>query len=279
MTYREICRLLTDAKIENAEWDAALLIEHFCGVNARLVPTEPERDYPSCALTEAVTRRASRYPLQYLVGEWQFYRQSYEVSPDCLIPRSDTEILVEEAIKRLPHGAHFADLCTGSGCIAISTLAERPDTTAVAVEKFPNTLALAKRNAAKNGVQPRFEGILADVLTDSWNVPDVRFDAILSNPPYIPERDLAALAPELIAEPRAALDGGDDGLLFYRAILRRYTALLKPNGFFLFEIGYDQADAVTSLGKAEGFEVCRVLRDFGGNDRVVFLQKKSPTIQ
>lgn len=273
MTYRKICTLLTDAGIENAEWDAALLIEHFCGVNASLVPMEADRDYSQPDLTDAVTRRASRYPLQYLIGEWQFYRQTYEVSPDCLIPRSDTEILVEEAIKRLPSGAHFADLCTGSGCIAISTLAERPDTTAVAVEKFPNTLSVANRNAQKNGVQVRFEGILADVLTDAWLPTDTQFDAILSNPPYIPEHELKNLAPELNAEPRASLDGGDDGLLFYRALIHRYANTLKPNGFFLFEIGYDQAEAVTALGIAAGFDTVRVLRDFGGNDRVVLLQK------
>lgn len=273
MTYREICMLLTDAGIENAEWDAALLIEHVCGINASLVPMDSDRDYPQPDLTDAVTRRASRYPLQYLIGEWQFYRQTYEVSPDCLIPRSDTEILVEEAIKRLPPGARFADLCTGSGCIAISTLAERPDTTAVAVEKYPNTLAVATRNAQKNGVQARFEGILADVLTDAWLATDTQFDAIFSNPPYIPEHELKNLAPELNAEPRAALDGGDDGLLFYRALIHRYANALKPNGFFLFEIGYDQAEAVTALGIAAGFDTVRVLRDFGGNDRVVFLQK------
>lgn len=273
MTYREICKRLTDAKIENAAWDAALLIEHFCGVSASLVSMEADRDYKSSDLTEAVARRASRYPLQYLVGEWQFYKQTYEVSPDCLIPRSDTEILVEEAIKLLPHGAHFADLCTGSGCIAISTLAERPDTTAIAVEKFPNTLAVATRNAQKNGVQERFEGVLADILTDAWMPTDTQFDAILSNPPYIPEHDLAALAPELRAEPRAALDGGDDGLLFYRVLIHRYANALKPDGFFLFEIGYDQADAVTALGVAGGFDTVRVLRDYGGNDRVVLLQR------
>ena len=274
MTYREIRRILIDSKIENAEWDAALLIEHFCRVDAGLARLDHDRDYPSPALTAAVLRRASRYPLQYLIGEWQFYRQTYEVSPDCLIPRSDTEILVEEAIKRLPNGAHFADLCTGSGCIAISVLAERPDTTATAVEKFSDTLAVAERNAQRNGVQARFDGILADVLTDEWTSDGVCFDAILSNPPYIPENDLQALAPELHAEPRAALDGGEDGLVFYRAILRRATRWLKPDGFILFEIGYDQAEAVTALGTAAGLAESRVLRDLGGNDRVVFLQKR-----
>ena len=147
MTYRELCVRLEQAKIENAEWDAALLLEHFCGADVRSLRLYPDRDYSSASLEEAVRKREMRYPLQYLLGEWQFYRQTYEVGPACLIPRPDTEILVEEAIRLLPKGAYFADLCTGSGCIAVSVLAEREDTRAVAVDKFPATLEIAKRNA------------------------------------------------------------------------------------------------------------------------------------
>ena len=275
MTYRELCARLSSAGIETAEWDAALLIEHFCGTDASLVPTYPDKNFNSSALEVAADKRTARYPLQYLLGEWQFYRQTYEVSPDCLIPRSDTEILVEEAINALPHGARFADLCTGSGCIAISVLAERPDTQAVAVEKYPNTLSLATRNAARNGVSDRFVPLCADVLTDHFLPDGEQFDAILSNPPYIPEGDLASLAPELDAEPRAALDGGDDGLLFYRQILKIAPTYLKTGGCLLFEIGYDQADALRELGLAAGFTDCRVIRDFGGNDRVVKFKMQS----
>ncbi|MBQ7347353.1 MAG: peptide chain release factor N(5)-glutamine methyltransferase [Clostridia bacterium] len=275
MTYRELCARLTQAGIESAEWDAALLIEHFCGVRAEEVRLGAARDYDKPALAEAAERRTARYPLQYLLGEWQFYRQSYEVSPDCLIPRSDTEILVEEAIKLLPRGAYFADLCTGSGCIAVSVLAERPDTQALAVEKFPDTLALAERNAVRNGARQRFAPLCADVLTPHCLPDGVLFDAILSNPPYIPERDLAGLAPELDAEPRVALDGGDDGLIFYRRIVEQQAAHLKAGGFFLFEIGYDQADAVREIGVAAGFDDCRVIKDYGGNDRVVLLKKRT----
>ena len=149
MTYSEICKRFFDAGIETAEWDAALLVEHFCGVDATLARMDPESSYECDGLEEAVKRRAAHYPLQYLLGEWAFYHQTYRVTPDCLIPRSDTEILVEEAIRTLPQNARFVDLCTGSGCIAVSVLAERPDTRAVAVEKFPKTLELATANAAK----------------------------------------------------------------------------------------------------------------------------------
>ena len=171
----------------------------------------------------------------------------------------------------LPIGAHFADLCTGSGCIAISTLAERLDTTAIALEKLPNTLALALRNAKRNAVDARFCGILADVLAPAPLLEGAPFDAILSNPPYIPPDDIDALSPEVHAEPFVALDGGKDGLLFYRAILKNYTPLLKKDGFFLFEIGFDQAASLTSLAKEHHFSHIRVIRDFGGNDRVVYI--------
>lgn len=274
MTYRALYKKLCDAKIENAAWDAALLIEHFCGTDASLVPIDPDRDYPSKELEQAADARAARYPLQYLLGEWQFYRQTYEVSPNCLIPRSDTEILVEQAIRHLPRGARFADLCTGSGCIAVSTLAERPDTRATAVEKFPETLALAVRNAARNGVSDRLEPLLNDILCNEPLPVGERFDAILSNPPYIPAADLQDLAPELDAEPRAALDGGEDGLLFYRRILETAPAHLNEDGLLLLEIGYDQAASVTALATDAGFGNVRVIKDLGGNDRVVFCRLK-----
>ena len=272
MTYRRLCTLLQEAQIENAEWDALCLMEHFLSLSPSLLRAAPDRNYENENLENAIRRRLAHEPLQYILGEWDFYRQKYEVSPDCLIPRSDTEILVENAIRILPIRAHFADLCTGSGCIAISTLAERPDTTAVALEKFPNTLALAKRNAIKNHVDNRFCGILDDVLNAPERIAEhAPFDAILSNPPYIPTADIEELSPEVHAEPMVALDGGDDGLIFYRAILKNYAPLLKKDGFFLFEIGYDQADDLTSLAKERGFAHVRIIRDLGGRDRVVYI--------
>ena len=271
MTYRKLCELFDAAHIESAEWDALCLMEHFCAVSHSLLRAAPDRNYENAALEDAVRRRLSHEPLQYILGEWEFYRQKYEVSPNCLIPRADTEILVETAIRLLPLGAHFADLCTGSGCIAISTLAERPDTTALALEKFPNTLELAMRNAKRNGVDARFMGILSDVLASHPTLEGAPFDAILSNPPYIPTKDIEELSPEVHKEPFVALDGGADGLLFYRAILKNYKPLLKADGFFLFEIGFDQAAALTTLAKEHNFAHVRVLRDFGGNDRVVYI--------
>ncbi len=277
MTYRELCDKLKSGNIENSEWDAACLLSHFCSIPLPSLYSDTERDYPiSKELEKAIERRLSHEPLQYILGEWEFYRQTYEVSPDCLIPRSDTECLVEEAIRRLPKNALFADLCTGSGCIAISTLAERPDTRAYALDKFPATLALAERNARRNGVRDRFEPLCEDVLLPP-SLPSESLDAILSNPPYIATRELDSLSPEVHAEPTAALDGGEDGLLFYRAILTNWSHVLKKDGLILFEIGYDQAQALTALGHAHGFRSILVKQDLGGNDRVVILSDLSPT--
>jgi len=273
MTYREICKKLSDAQVEDAAFDATVLMEHYLGVGFFTIRTEPDRDYVSVALDAAVTRRCAREPLQYIIGEWDFYRQIYEVSSDCLIPRADTEILVEKAIRLLPQNAHFVDLCTGSGCIAISTLAERSDTTAIAVDKFPATLAIADRNAVKNGVRDRFIPLLGDVLDDNFRASSEPLDAILCNPPYIVTDVLSSLSPEVKAEPIVALDGGEDGLLFYRQILKAQAKHLKCSGFILFEIGYDQADAVVALGREHGFTNAQVFRDLGKRDRVVYLSR------
>ena len=193
------------------------------------------------------------------------------MSPHCLIPRPDTEILVDAAIRVLPPKARIADLCTGSGCVAVATLAHRPDVTADALELYPETLALATENAVRNGVSDRFTPIEADLLGNGVEALRLRapYDAILSNPPYIPTEDIYALSPEVHKEPFAALDGGEDGLVFYRAILRDYAPMVKAGGHILLEMGYDQGDALRRL-TAELLPDATVetLRDLGGNDRV-----------
>lgn len=254
MQENEVRRRLEHAGIENAAMEARWLCEALSGD----------------ALTAAVDKRVAHYPLQYLLGEWDFYRESYEVSEHCLIPRADTELLVERAVELLPQGAHFLDLCTGSGCIAVSTLCARPDATAVAVDVFDETLALAARNAQRNGVEKRIAFHKADVLGTPPECLKGQYAAILSNPPYIKKEAMMALQEEVRHEPAAALFGGEDGLDFYRAILEKWQKLLAPNGFFLFEIGYDQADDLAKLAAYHGYQI-RVWRDLGGNDRTVLL--------
>ncbi|MBO5306319.1 MAG: peptide chain release factor N(5)-glutamine methyltransferase [Clostridia bacterium] len=273
MTYGSIVECLKDARIENAETEASLLLAHFFGASPATILSSPEREYESDALLAAIDRRCEHYPLQYIFGEWDFFEETYFVNESCLIPRSDTECLVEQAISLLPKNAHFADLCTGSGCIAISTLAHREDCTALAIDLFEETLALAKRNAERNGVSPRLELRIADVLSPSVSLGDGKFDAILSNPPYIRTAIIDTLEDELFIEPRAALDGGIDGLVFYRAILENHAKHLKKNGFILFEIGFDQKEDIKALSSLYGY-LCEVKNDLSGNPRTALLWKK-----
>ena len=270
-SYKSLTSRLAEAGIEAPSYEAALLLERLAGVSRAALMTDRDRAYDLPALEAAVTRRLDREPLQYILGEWEFYGCSFSVSPDCLIPRPDTEILVEAALKSLPRSAHIADLCTGSGCIAVATLVHRPDITADALELYPHTLALATENAEKNGVSDRFTPICADLLDNGLDLlsPRAPYDAILSNPPYIPTADIPDLSPEVHREPLAALDGGADGLIFYRAILRDYAPLVRPGGLLLLEMGYDQADALRALAaRYLPHATVEIMRDLGGNDRV-----------
>lgn len=274
MTYRQLIDRLLGAGIDNASGEARLLVEHFTNQkpDAPLFDPDAPMDDPQGRLADAVSRRESREPLQYILGTWYFWRQEYEVSPDCLVPRPDTEILVEQALQRLPRGGRFLDLCTGSGCIPISMLCERTDATAVAVELSAPTLALARRNAARNGVSAeRLTLLQGDVLAPDFLSDIGTFDLIVSNPPYIPTRDLTTLPPETRREPMLALDGGEDGLIFYRRMLQSdYRALCHHGANFLFEIGYDQGDALCALA-SELSLTCRIFQDYGGNDRVAWV--------
>lgn len=270
MTYRDICAQLRSVGIENAEVEAGLLLTCFCGVSAAELPFRKSEEFCSEELALAVGRRMLHEPLQYLLGEWEFYGMRFAVGPDCLIPRSDTEILVERAIGLIPRNAHFADFCTGSGCIAAAVLAHRPDTSAVLVDAFEPTLAIAQKNCESCGVSDRAVLIRQDLLLPLEGVFSEKFDCILSNPPYIPTETVKGLAPELAYEPQAALDGGEDGMLFYRHFLEQSRYVLKSDGFWLFEIGYDQEDAICALAAELGF-ACEIWHDLGGNPRVAYV--------
>jgi release factor glutamine methyltransferase len=274
MTLKELTARLAAAGIENAAYEARLLAQHLSHVPPFFDPTLSLPD-PDGALCKAVNKREARYPLQYLLGTWGFWRQEYEVSPACLIPRPDTELLVEYAARHLPKGARFLDLCTGSGCIAISLLCERPDLTGVAVDLFEETLTLAKRNAHRNGVgEDRLTFVRGDVLDGSFMTELGTFDAILSNPPYITPAVIDTLEKELTFEPRAALDGGEDGLIFYRRMITgaEYRQAMSENSPFIFEIGYDQGNALQTMATQNGF-ACTLHRDLGGQHRMAVLTR------
>jgi release factor glutamine methyltransferase len=213
-----------------------------------------------------VARRARREPLQYILGTQEFMGLDFEVNPAVLIPRHDTETLVEEAV-RLGKGAkRVLDVGVGSGCIAVSLARLLPGADVFGVEQSPEALAIARRNAAKNGVAVTLrEGSLFEPMTGE------RFDLIVSNPPYIPTADLAELQPEVREfEPREALDGGPDGLDFYRLIIPAAPGYLTPGGWLLFEVGIGQGAQVLGLFKKTGrFGELFTANDPGGIERVV----------
>lgn len=274
MTFFDICERLALSGIESPEAEATLLLERFCGVSAAELIFRKREDFASASLEAAISRREAREPLQYILGEWEFFGLQFSVSPDCLIPRSDTEVLCERAIACMPKGARFADFCTGSGCIATAVLYHRPDTTAVLADVFERTLALAKRNCEANGVGGRASYLLCDLLLPLDGRFEEKFDCILSNPPYIPTEVVAhGLAPELSHEPQVALDGGADGMTFYRHFLKQSEHVLADGGFWLFEIGYDQAQQIVALADSLGFD-CTVERDLGGNARTALIRKR-----
>ena len=271
MTRRQIEDRLRAAGIENAAGEAMALFCRFSHMRPAFALAEPLADCDDPALEDAIRRRTEeREPLGYILDDTHFYGEQYRVSPACLIPRQETELLVDYAIAHLPRGAHFADFCTGSGCIAISTLAHRADTTAHAFDLSPGALALARENAQVNGVSDRVAFLETDLLKEGGVCRENRYDMIISNPPYLTDADLSDPQPEITHEPRMALAGGADGLTFYRYFLTHYRHLLKPNAPFLFEIGAAQGADIRALGESLGYTVT-VERDLCGLDRMAIL--------
>ncbi|MBP5210136.1 MAG: peptide chain release factor N(5)-glutamine methyltransferase [Clostridia bacterium] len=238
---------------------------------AAIDPDSADAGIDEARLRRVLRGRKDRVPLAYLLGEAWFYRECYEVTPDCLIPRSDTEVLVDFAVQRLPRGAHFVDVCTGCGCVAVSVLRARPDCTADALDISEAVLRVAARNAERWGVSDRVSFLRADALSFC---PPSPYDAALANPPYIPSAVVDTLAPEVRAEPRAALDGGADGLDFYRAFCRFSSKYIYKSGFFAAEIGFDQGPALSALASESGLSIS-LLPDLGGRDRVAVLSRSA----
>lgn len=272
MTYKDLLDRLSKITPDEYEFEAKIFLENFTDKTISYIKIHPDFEIYSDSLENALRKREEHIPLQYIIGKWDFYRQTYIVNENCLIPRSDTEVLVEKSIELLPKDAYFIDLCTGSGCIAISTLCERNDTTAVMVDKFPKTLELAKENAELNCVSHRVKPMLFDVLNEEKNLDGMKFDAIISNPPYIRPEVIQTLTEEVKKEPYAALNGGEDGLIFYNKILADYSIFLKEDGFYLFEIGYDQGESLCELANKYNL-VCKIIKDYSGNDRVAYIKK------
>lgn len=271
MRLREVSRLLIDSGIENGNNEARQLFLKFGGLSKSdvlfgdAVSSAPELYY-------AIKRRLKREPFSYIVGEVGFYRESYITTPAVLVPRQDTEHLVDYGVKNIPDGGRFLDICTGSGCVAISVLNNTKNTTARAIDISPEAIEVATRNRGNVlGDEDRLTLTVADALTFE---PGEKFDAILSNPPYIPEDVYLGLEAEIFYEPRIAfVGGGRDGGDFYRALTSKYKNYLKDGGFIAYEIGYDQRNMILEIAEREGF-LAEIIKDYSGNDRVAVLKKK-----
>lgn len=271
MTFREAISFgeekLNIAGIEDAKNDAWLLLTYVCKIDRTYyyVHMDEQMSAEQVAEYESVlNKRAEHVPLQYITGMQEFMGLPFHVNDAVLIPRQDTETLVEEALKVVRPGMKVLDMCTGSGCILISILKNVVDVEGFGYDISKQSINVAKENAKLNNVTATFErSDLFEEVTDT-------FDVIVSNPPYIPTDVIGGLMPEVaMFEPMQALDGKEDGLHFYRRIIEVASNYLNPNGMLLFEIGHDQGEAVSSLMKEAGYKEVRVVKDLAENDRVV----------
>lgn len=276
MTYRECyeqgCRTLQAAGIEEAALDARLLLEAVCGTdrNDLLVhgeqPVAPEAEEK---YLNWIRQRAEHIPLQQLTGEQGFMGLTFSVNEHVLIPRQDTEILVEEVLKELHDGMRVLDMCTGSGCILLSLLHYSNDCEGLGVDLSAEALEVAGRNVLKV-LTPEKAEHAHFLQSDLFEKVEGKFEIIVSNPPYIASAEVEKLMPEVRNhEPRMALDGTEDGLYFYRRIIEEAGKHLVSSGMLFFEIGYDQGQAVSELMRTEGYCEVQVVQDYAGLDRVV----------
>ena len=276
MTYRELydwgSAQLTEAGIAEASLDARLLLEEVCGTDRGYILVHgdnPITDLQTQTYREYISRRKSRIPLQHITGYQECMGLRFRVTEDVLIPRQDTETLVEEVMRYLHDGMHILDMCTGSGCILLSLLHYSNDCVGVGSDISQKALAVAKANAESLGKEATF------VQGDLFEPIEGKFDFIVSNPPYIPTKVIETLEAEVKDhDPISALDGMEDGLFFYRKIVDRAGKYLYPGGMLFFEIGCEQAEDVKKMMTEAGYHDVTVCKDLAGLDRMATGQLK-----
>ncbi len=262
---------LTRAGICEAKLDARLLLEYVCETDHSVLLTHPERELTADEqerYENAIERRSSREPVAYILGTWDFMGLSFKVTSDVLIPEQDSEFLVEEALRHCEDGMKVMDLCTGSGCIGLSILKFTNETHVTCTDISKTALLVAKENADKLGLGDRVNFLKTDLFPEDNSK---KYDLIVSNPPYIRSDVIETLEPEVKDfEPRIALDGSKDGLVFYRRIADEAPSYLYSSGYLIMEIGFDQAEAVKEILEKKGcYHGIEVIKDFSGNDRVI----------
>ncbi len=280
MTYKECYQygreILQKAEVPEADLDARLLLEYVCNTSRNDLLVHGDKEVES-ALWEQykmlIAKRESRIPLQHITGVQEFCGLTFAVNEHVLIPRQDTEILVEQALKRMAPGMKVLDMCTGSGCILISLLSLCQGVSGVGADISDKALKVARENGVsilsiQDGTDK--DAKLTWVQSDLFENIEGSFDVIVSNPPYIKTAVIEELMPEVkVFEPMGALDGMEDGLFFYRKIVEKSISYLNKNGWLLFEIGHDQGEEVSTLMADAGYEDIKVVKDYAGFDRVV----------
>lgn len=277
MKYKELylngVEKLEKAGIAEATLDARLLLEAVCHTTRNDMLLNPDREVSQDECDNYVnyiTEREKRIPLQHILGNQDFMGLEFYVNQHTLIPRQDTEILVETAMKDLHDGMRVLDICTGSGCILISLLHYSNDCVGVGIDISEEALVVAKANAEKLLGEEKDYAFYCGDLFEALESND-KYDIIVSNPPYIRTGVIETLEPEVKDyEPMAALDGKEDGLYFYRRIINEVGEYLNREGMLFFEIGYDQAEDVSKLMTDKGFVLVNVKKDYAGLDRVVY---------
>ena len=274
--------------IENADCDVRILLEDLCGIEREELLLHGEKTISRVDTEKfmtAINRRLGHYPVQYITGKQEFMGLTFGVNQDVLIPRQDTEILVEEVLKELNDGSRILDMCTGSGCILLSLLYYSNDCEGVGVDVSEEALAVAKDNAGRLELDETFDMLfnpghgkkhidqskIEFIESNLFNDVRGKFDIIVSNPPYIRSDVIPTLMEEVRDyEPMLALDGKEDGLYFYREIVKKSPSYLNGGGLLFFEIGYNQAEDVKKIMEEAGFKDIVVVQDYGHLDRVVW---------
>jgi release factor glutamine methyltransferase len=273
------CKRLRDAGIptDEAELDARLLAEHVLGWSTERFFTDADQPAPDGFIDQyerLIARRAAREPFAYIVGHQEFWGLAFEVTPAVLIPRPETELLVEIVLELVRPDAASVRLCdagTGSGCVAVALAHERPQAEIVAIDVSAEALGVARRNATRYDAAARIQFLQSDLFGGVAGA----FDVVVSNPPYVPERDRSTMQPEVRDfEPGVALFAGRDGLDAVRRLVREAPARLAPNGWLVFEFGFGQADAVGELiSSTAGLKMVDLRRDLQTIPRAAVAQR------
>lgn len=273
--YREGMERLAGAGIEEAALDARLLLEYVCGTDRNTLLAHGEREVSEKEYERyaaLIAERGGHTPLQHLTGEQEFMGLTFIVNEKVLVPRQDTEVLVEEVLRNLHDGMRILDMCTGSGCILLSLLQYSNDCAGTGVDVSAEALAVAWENYRRlQGQRPEMNAYFIESDLFAGIPKGEQYEIIVSNPPYIRTGVIETLMPEVREhEPLLALDGRGDGLYFYREITHQAGGYLSRGGMLFYEIGYDQAKEVCEIMKEEGFREIEVVKDFAGLDRVVY---------